>query len=319
MTNYKISVIIPVYGAEKYLRKCVDSILAQTFKNFEIILIDDGSPDKSGQICDEYSDKYENVVTIHQTNKGINKARQTGVVEANAEWITFVDDDDMLPADSLVNMYAQTEGTDLVIGSFTKLYVKKNLSLEECRKGVINSQVIPPHPWGKLYRKELFTNFIFDFPREVDGAEDMIMSIRILFAIERPPHFVNEKVYNFLRHRSSASHKIKKTLDYEDMFDECRIISIPEKLRTLYMKEIISNRINGLIGVALNDPYAVANKHHHFFDKIFHDVKLYDYKMNLKERILVNSTSPLLIKLMAYSTIVLPILKYRLGFLVKSE
>ena len=80
MTNYKISVIIPVYGAEKYLRKCVDSILAQTFKDFEIILIDDGSPDKSGQICDEYSDKYENVVTIHQTNKGINKARQTGVV-----------------------------------------------------------------------------------------------------------------------------------------------------------------------------------------------------------------------------------------------
>ncbi len=195
MIKHKISVVIPVYKAEFFLRICIDSVLKQTFKDFEIILVNDGSPDSSGQICDEYAAQYQNIIVIHQENAGINKARYTGVKKATSDWITFVDNDDTLPIDALERLYAQTENTELVIGSFVNLEVDENLSLEQYRQGVIDSTLIPPQPWGKLYRKELFSENTFDFPREIDGAEDMIMSIRILFSLTRPPHFVQKSVY----------------------------------------------------------------------------------------------------------------------------
>ena len=196
MGKYKISVVVPVYKAENFLRMCVDSILKQTLKDVEIVLVDDGSPDRSGQICDEYAAQHQNVMVIHQENGGINKARYAGVKKATSDWITFADNDDTLPLDALERLYAQTENTELVIGSFVNLEVDENLSLEQYRQGVIDSTLIPPQPWGKLYRKELFSENTFDFPREIDGAEDMIMSIRILFSLTRPPHFVKKSVYH---------------------------------------------------------------------------------------------------------------------------
>lgn len=312
----KISVIIPVYGAESYLHTCVDSVLEQTFKDFEIILVDDGSPDNSGAICDEYSVQYPNITTVHQENAGINKARYSGVRKATAEWITFVDNDDTLPADALERLYAQTADTELVIGSFRKLEVAENLSLEEYRKGVIDSSLIPPQPWGKLYRRELFSENTFDFPREIDGAEDMIMSIRIMFSVTRPPRFVKESVYNFMRRKSSASHKIKKTLDYEYLFDDCRVGSIPKEEQEKYMSSILRNRINGLIGVAVNNPLAVAQKQHPFFERINRDVEKYNYKTNLKEKLLLHSHSSLLMKAIAYQRMISLSLRYRLHLLL---
>ena len=312
----KISVIIPVYGAESYLHTCVDSVLEQTFKDFEIILVDDGSPDNSGAICDEYSAQYPNITTVHQENAGINKARYSGVRKATAEWITFVDNDDTLPADALERLYAQTADTELVIGSFRKLEVAENLSLEEYRKGVIDSSLIPPQPWGKLYRRELFSENTFDFPREIDGAEDMIMSIRIMFSVTRPPRFVKESVYNFMRRKSSASHKIKKTLDYEYLFDDCRVGSIPKEEQKKYMSSILRNRINGLIGVAVNNPLAVAQKQHPFFERINRDVEKYNYKTNLKEKLLLHSHSSLLMKAIAYQRMISLSLRYRLHLLL---
>lgn len=92
-----ISIIVPVYKAEAYLLRCVDSLLAQTFTDFEVLLIDDGSPDRSGEICDDYARKDARVRVFHQTNGGVSVARQRGVENAKGEWITFVDADDYLP------------------------------------------------------------------------------------------------------------------------------------------------------------------------------------------------------------------------------
>ena len=116
MEKNKISVIIPVYKAESFLRNCIDSLLDQTFKDFEVILVDDGSPDLSGEICDEYANKYQNIVCIHQDNAGINKARSAGLKKAKSDWITFVDNDDTLPRDALERLCVQTKDTDLEIG-----------------------------------------------------------------------------------------------------------------------------------------------------------------------------------------------------------
>lgn len=96
----KISVVVPVYNVEKYLCRCVDSILAQTFSDFELILVDDGSPDKCGAICDEYTKKDSRVYVIHKENGGLSDSRNVGIKWAiensDSEWIAFIDSDDWI-------------------------------------------------------------------------------------------------------------------------------------------------------------------------------------------------------------------------------
>lgn len=97
----KISIIVPVYNVEKYLRKCIDSILNQTFKDFELILIDDGSTDESGKICDEYNLKDNRIKVIHKENGGLSSARNAGLDIAQGEYIGFVDSDDWIESDQI--------------------------------------------------------------------------------------------------------------------------------------------------------------------------------------------------------------------------
>lgn len=101
----KVSIIVPVYNVEKYLRECLDSILDQTFKDFELILIDDGSKDKSGEICDEYAKVHSNITVVHQKNQGQAAARNNGVKISEADWIMFVDSDDVIHPDLLHFLY----------------------------------------------------------------------------------------------------------------------------------------------------------------------------------------------------------------------
>ena len=96
MTTPVLSIIVPVYNVEKYLARCIDSILAQTFTDFELILVDDGSTDNSGEICDEYAGKDPRIIVIHKENGGVSSARNHGLDIARGEYITFVDSDDQI-------------------------------------------------------------------------------------------------------------------------------------------------------------------------------------------------------------------------------
>ncbi len=111
-----ISVIIPVYNVEEYLRECVDSVLNQTFRDFEIILVDDGSTDSSGDICDEYVEKDERVTVIHQKNGGLSVARNTGLSEANGKYVYFLDSDDYISENALATLLniAENDNSDIV-------------------------------------------------------------------------------------------------------------------------------------------------------------------------------------------------------------
>lgn len=173
----KISVVVPVYGGEKYLGACIESILGQTFKDFELLLLDDGSPDRSGEICDEYARKDGRVRVIHKENEGINATRRRGVHEAAGEWVAFCDDDDTLTPDAISSLYALHEETDIV-AAFTVLPDVRftDPTLEQCRSALISARGISPTPWAKLYRRSLITPDVFNFPREIDGEEDMIMN-----------------------------------------------------------------------------------------------------------------------------------------------
>lgn len=108
-----VSVIVPVYKVEKYLRACIDSILAQTFTDFELILVDDGSPDNCGAICDEYRSRDERIIVIHKENGGVTAARRDGVDRSRGEWVMFVDSDDKLYEDALSSLLPFTKSIDV--------------------------------------------------------------------------------------------------------------------------------------------------------------------------------------------------------------
>ena len=243
--NPQISVIVPVYNGERFLHVCIDSILNQSFTDFELILVDDGSKDGSAHICDDYAKKDQRVRVIHKQNEGINATRRRGVREANGMWINFCDNDDSLPQDALENLYCLTENTDIVIGFPDTPNYCRELSLDDCRRNMITARLLPPSPWAKLYRHSLLTDDIFDFPREIDGEEDMIMNIRLMFKITRAPHICFKKVYNFRRNTASVSHTKKASLEHEEIFDKIRAISIPSDVRI----KILADVTNPLCGI----------------------------------------------------------------------
>lgn len=116
-----ISVIVPVYKVEKYIHKCVDSIINQTYKNLEIILVDDGSPDECGKICDEYAEKDNRIIVIHQKNSGQCVARNMGLKKMSGEYVAFVDSDDYLEKDYLQKMREGIQDKQMAISGFKQV------------------------------------------------------------------------------------------------------------------------------------------------------------------------------------------------------
>ena len=141
MQNPTISIIVPVYNVEEYIHKCINSILAQTYKDFELILINDGSPDNSGIICDEYARADSRIKVIHQQNSGLSAARNAGLAVAKGDYIGFVDSDDWIDKSMYESMIteAQTLEADIVICDYYKVKKKKAKAVtEQINPGVCN-------------------------------------------------------------------------------------------------------------------------------------------------------------------------------------
>ena len=136
----KVSVIVPIYGVEKYLHQCIDSILAQTLKEIEIILVDDGSPDKCPQIVDEYAKKDERIIAVHQTNGGYGRAVNHGIKLATGEYMAIVEPDDWIDADMYATLYehAKQYDVDVVKGPYYDYW--DNPEEKPIKK-------LPPHAW----------------------------------------------------------------------------------------------------------------------------------------------------------------------------
>ena len=309
----QISVIVPVYGGEKYLNECIESILMQSFADFELILIDDESPDKCGKICDDYAKKDIRIRVIHQKNRGINGTRKRGVNEAIGKWIAFVDDDDTLPYDALESLITISDNTDLVIGYPFEPCKKDLKTLEDFKRAIITAKDIPPTPWGKLFRRTVLNEKIFDFPREIDGEEDMIMNTRLIFSLQRAPKLLLKKVYNHRLLATSVSHTKKASLEHEELFDQCRRDAIPTNEFDNYLGLTIWSRINGLYGVGYSNPNSLCNKEHTFLLKLFDDIKRNNYKLSYYDKIFLSSKNPKVIKTLAFFELTKRSLTYRLG------
>lgn len=160
----KVSIIIPVYNGEHYLNKCIDSVLNQSYKNIEIILVDDGSIDGSGIICDEYEEKYFNIKVIHKQNGGQTSARRAGVKLSTSGWIAFLDCDDWIEKNYIENMMnanRESQDTDIVIcaryiDTGKEVYIHKN-GLEDgyYSRNQIQNKIIPFFIWNKWTRRDV--------------------------------------------------------------------------------------------------------------------------------------------------------------------
>lgn len=169
-----VTVIVPVYLVENYLPRCVDSLLNQTYKDIEIILVDDGSPDKCGEMCDEYAKKDDRVRVIHKENGGLSDARNVAIPLAQGHYITFVDSDDWVSEFYVEHLFdaIQKNDSDLAINWFEDIVADKDcktvpqkeleryvcLGSQKCLKKLLYQDGIEVSAWGKLYKKDLFSN-----------------------------------------------------------------------------------------------------------------------------------------------------------------
>lgn len=181
-----ISIIIPIYKAEKSIRRCIDSVIAQTYKDWELVLVDDGSPDKSGVICDEYQSKDSRIRVIHKPNGGVSSARNMGLDEAIGERICFVDADDALEPNFLSKMAVCSH--DLVVCGFRSLQGLQITPDDIDVSGEAMGAYIPkifnsysaPAPWAKLFKKEIIDKYHIRFNRKLKLTEDTIFNFEYL-------------------------------------------------------------------------------------------------------------------------------------------
>ena len=169
-----VSVIVPIYNSEDTIAVCIKSILSQTFTNLEIILVDDGSSDKSGNICDDYAIKDNRILVIHQPNQGRSRARSVGVENAHGEWIFFVDSDDTLPETAIALLYEKTDSnTDIILGNgYTLLNEHRDvIPMSDFRHLAVRGEGTIGVPWGSLYRKVIVTPYLFDLPCHIINGE----------------------------------------------------------------------------------------------------------------------------------------------------
>lgn len=216
--NYKISVIIPVYNVEAYLRKCIDSVCNQTYQNLEIILVDDGSTDTSGQICDEYSLKDDRIIVYHINNSGPGIARNYGIEKSHGDYIAFVDSDDWIEPEMYKTLIEISEKEDLPIvgcsvmteyedGTSKNNYANRssgNISGERC---ILDILYQTENAWGamynKIYRKEVFNTIRFP---EISNMEDYVVSTQIFLNREKI-YFYNVPMYHYIFRTGSLSKK----------------------------------------------------------------------------------------------------------------
>lgn len=201
-----ISVIIPVYKVEKYLCRCVDSVLEQTYTNMEIILVDDGSPDNCPVMCDEYARQDSRVKVIHQENAGLSGARNAGIDMAQGQWLAFVDSDDYLAADFLERLYQACVDTGSSLSVCRWEYVRGETIPEQgtgetrvyTGREMLANLYVPDGAyfvvaWNKLYRKELFEDIRYPLGRI---HEDEATTYRIYDKVKKAA-YVNRSLYGY--------------------------------------------------------------------------------------------------------------------------
>ena len=238
-----ISVIVPVYKVEKYLEKCIESIIKQTYTNLQIILVDDGSPDNCGKICDEYAKKDLRIEVIHKANGGLSDARNVGISKAKGRYIGFVDSDDYIKEDmyeillnlikkydadvSICNLYDVIDGNECIRNKENGI---REYSRLDIFKEVLLDKNIQSYAWNKLYEKELFDEIKYPIGKKYED----IGTTFYLFEKCNKIVVTSEPEYYYLKRADSLVNNVTEStiLDYTEIIIQ-RYLYIKQNIKEL--------------------------------------------------------------------------------------
>ena len=258
MTDVELSIIIPVYNLQDYLQNCINSIINQNnLKNYEIILIDDGSKDKSGIICDEYSKRYHFIKTIHKDNEGVSSARNVGLNHSKGKYILFVDGDDTLSNNMIEKLLGILRNSNIQLiqfnynevvedignvtpigsndGKILKIENTENILKEFLKKKITISL------WNKIFAREIIENLIFD--EKIHHYEDKLFIFESVLKCESFAQ-INVLGYNYLKRKNSASYDLFKYSYLEILDVDNQITKMIEESK--YYKLLLDAKANNL-------------------------------------------------------------------------
>lgn len=231
MKNHKVSIIVPVYNAENFLKKCINSILNQTERSFELILVNDGSKDKSGELCDNYARKDARVKVIYQKNSGVSVARNNGIKAASGEYIGFVDSDDWIEPDMFEKLIKEAEENDADIvmcdtttvysdgrteaDTITQLNDDKIIEKKEFFPGLLLEMA--GSACRCIYKNSLIVTNEIAFPEGLKFSEDRIFNLYAMGQANKIC-YIKEAYYNRFVNTESAVHRF-----HADYFDACKL------------------------------------------------------------------------------------------------
>lgn len=254
MKQPKISIIVPVYNAEKYLRQCLDSILKQSFKDFEVLLIDDGSKDRSGKICDEYAEKDKRVSVWHQVNQGVSVARNVGLEHAQGEWIYFPDADDIIMSDAFSMMLAIAgENTDYMMCGY-EVYDESGqciYTISTCKQKIIERddalmEMFAPsdyryngYLWNKLFKASIVKENNLSFVRGIKFNEDRLFNVSYLCHIKGKVAYTTTPVYKYIERSTSAMASLTQRYNPDFITDLDAFVKMGDVLRASKLDEIL--------------------------------------------------------------------------------
>lgn len=280
--DIKVSIVVPVYNVEKYLNQCVDSVLAQTYKNIEVILVDDGATDSSPALCDEYAEKDSRVKVVHKKNGGLSSAREAGINNVCGSYVLIVDGDDWIDVDTIrscVEVVNENNDIGCVMFSYAKEHTndsyvrhifqgdKDFLLAEEFVQeiyirlfGLVNDRLSFPESLDylssccmKLYRKDLLSEARFIDTKEVGSGEDGIFNIFALKNCESAV-YIDRPFYHYRANETSitSSFRPKLVTQWGRLFSIMQEYIDENSLPSQY-QEALNNRIAlGILGIGLN-------------------------------------------------------------------
>ena len=263
MSSPKISIVVPIYNVENYLPQCLDSIMFQSFQDWECILVDDGSKDGSAKICDEYVQKDNRFSVIHKPNGGVSSARNVGIEQAYGEWVFFSDADDTLEPDALESLYnGNNENLSLVMGGYTRVSetgaifetqetdLTKKISEEEAIKELYNpsNYSYQGYLWCKLLRLDLIKKNHLSFNEQVYFNEDRLFLIQYLCRTSGEVLYFTKPVYNYVVRSNSAMGSLKNGYNKKYLSDFDAFVLMKSEVFTYTSnKELRTMALQGIV------------------------------------------------------------------------
>ena len=233
MLKPSVSIIVPVYSIEKYVSTCVKSIMTQTFSDYEVLLIDDGSTDNSGEICDRYASEDSRIQVIHKPNGGLTSARNAGLCAAKGEWIMHVDGDDWIEPTMVEQMLqkATHTGAEIVIGDLNFAFPDKKTvwhAVEWTENKTVSLNRYIQSGWnclcGSMAKKSIYRKHKLFSPAEITYCEDFHLMVRLCYFASRVVHLA-KPLYNYRQRGDSIMHNLNKRMEHDEQWVYQDIIS----------------------------------------------------------------------------------------------